>query len=74
MPLQSFDSAYLMKCILEIFRVYTIRYLSFRYYRWVDTFASRLLVPEGISHPIVRTWTLTLCLRNNNFFKSTVDK
>jgi hypothetical protein len=61
-------TAYLMKCILEIFRVYTIRYLSFCYYRWVDTFAGRLLVPEGISHPMVITSTLTLCLRNSYFF------
>ena len=68
MPLQSFDCAYLMKCILEIFRVYTIRYLNFCYYSWADVFAGGLLVTEGISHPIVRTSTLTLCLRNSYFF------
>ena len=48
-----------MKVIPETRRSHTIWYLRFYYYHWVDATAVRLLVPEGIVHPVVNASVLT---------------
>jgi hypothetical protein len=70
LPLQSFDCAYLMKGILETFRVYKIRY-----YVWIDVFAGVLLVPECIIFPVVRhSHSLLYILNNLKFFVGQVNQ
>jgi len=48
--------------------------LPFYCYHWVDTSAGRLLVPEGIIHPVVSTSAPTCFISSNLSSKFTIPK
>jgi hypothetical protein len=50
---------YLMKVIPETRRAHSIWYLRFHYDDWVDISACGVLIPEGITHPVVSASVLT---------------